>query len=804
MMKEHWQASWIWGDFPPNTANVYLEARRSFDLQEAPMAGRLYVSANQEYLLYVNGTVVGRGPSPADQQWKYYDEIDVTPLLAKGRNVLAIVAYNFGSTDIVTGQMQGPGGLIAELEIEQGNGVFCVAATDADWKVRRSPRWMARVSRQHQWNGFREIYLAEQEDGWEESAYDDSSWSGAVVIAKALDPDSPWPRLLPREIPPLHREWVSPAAIVRTETNFGVSLGESGMLRNRLGSTEAFGSPEHAPSSQEVIGLPEDSAGKERDPGGLAAGTTDWTLDASMPGSLPGVVYDFTSEIVGYPELELDAPEGGVIQLSYGESLELQLYDTFILRKGRNRLKPFGRRAFRFLQVTAQATPAALTISRFGVESVHYPFDESGFFRCSDERLNRIWEVGAYTTLVNSQDHLEDCPLREKALWVADAVVMGKVIYHAFGDDRLLRKCLLQGARIQNDDGSIPGTGPERNSFLLPDFCAHWLFGVHSHWLYTKDRGFLEEIWPAITRLMAWFALQEDRDGLFAGADRPGWWCFIDWADYIDRRDRVTAVSCFYYKALGLAAELAQEVGHGELAGQWNDQTVRLRAAIREQMRPPGEIVFADCIGSDGLSKQITAQTNFAAIWSGLMDPAEEDRFLDEWYDGGKLPPLRGAFFYHVVLETLMSKGRVDRALEIIRSYWGGMLDRGATTWWETYDPSTPACTVPSAYQGNTPTYLVDHIPVSFSHGWGASPSYILTQSVLGLDLSRLGDQEVYLAPHAGDLDWAEGAVPTRFGMMEGSWKRGKGGKLKYELTIPEGITVKAIDGTELVLRIRD
>ena len=89
---------------------------------------------------------------------------------------------------------------------------------------------------------------------------------------------------------------------------------------------------------------------------------------------------------------------------------------------------------------------------------------------------------------------------------------------------------------------------------------------------------------------------------------------------------------------------------------------------------------------------------------------------------------------------------------------------------------------------------------MSFSHGWGASPSYILTQSVLGLDLSRLGDQEVYLAPHAGDLDWAEGAVPTRFGMMEASWKREKGGKLKYELTVPEGITVKAIDGLSLCL----
>nr|WP_255369122.1 alpha-L-rhamnosidase C-terminal domain-containing protein [Mycobacterium sp. E3298] len=389
------------------------------------------------------------------------------------------------------------------------------------------------------------------------------------------------------------------------------------------------------------------------------------------------------------------------------------------------------------------------------------------------------------------------------ALRVADAVVMGKVIYHTFGDELLLRKCLLQGARIQNEDGSIPGTGPERNAFLLPDFCAHWLLGVHEHWRYTKDRAFAEEAWPAVERLLGWFLAQEDENGLFAGADRDGWWCFIDWADYIDKRDRVTVVSCFYYKALQSAAEMARDLGMPDRAAEWTERAVRLRASIRANLRQPGSLVFADCRGPEGLSPSVTAQTNFAAMWSGVMDDEEAERFLDEWYDAGRLPGLKGAFFYHVVLEALIERGRTERALAIMRSYWGGMLERGATTWWETFDPATPACTIPSPYQGNTPTYLIDNIPVSACHGWGASPSYILTQYVLGVDLSRLGDGIVRLHPRPGDLEWAEGAVPTRFGAIRAAWRRADDGSIRIEAEVPETVRVEAPESVKLVVTRR-
>lgn len=762
--KVNWKASWIWIDTPPLTPNVYVEARRVFRVKAPVEAAQLHISANQAYWLYVNGVFAGYGPSPADNGWKYFDTYDVRELLRVGGNVIAVVAYNFGTEDIVTKQMQGPGGLIAQLEWNDPSGTRRIA-TDGSWKARRSERWAAQVSRQHQWNGYREIYAAEREDGWEQPDYDDRSWQNAEIAARLTDPELLWKRLLPREIPFLRKEKVKPLSIVRTDLNYGAIDGEERALA---------------------------SSGDAK----------PWTADASVPGSIPGVVFDFGIETVGYPEFVLQAPQGGVMQLWYGESLDMQLYDTFLLRKGDNRLRPFGRRAFRYLYVTFQAAPAPVQVDSFEVERVGYPFAEEGSFACSDSLLERIWRTGVDTTRINSQDHLEDCPLRERALWVADAVVMAKVIYHVWGDWRLLRKCLLQGARIQNEDGSIPGTGPERNPFVLPDFCAHWLYGVSDYWRFSGDRAFLEEVWPGVEWLMDWFAAQEDDSGLFAGADREGWWCFIDWADYIDRRDRVTAMSCFYYKALHTAADLAVAAGLPGTAAAWSQRAARLRRTIRSQLRAPGgSRVFADCLGPDGvLSDKITAQSNFAAIWCGLYEPEEANRFVSDWYEAGRLPELKGAFFYHIVLESLFMLGRAPLALDKIRTYWGSMLQRGATTWWETFDPSTPDCTIPSPYQGNTPTYLIDHIPVSACHGWGASPTYLLTQCVLGIDVSHLGEGRVRFEPVPGDLTWARGFVPTKYGRIEAEWHRqDHGAELSMRIKVPKGLTAAVPEGAELI-----
>ncbi len=752
---EKWEASWIWVDEGLRRNNQYIEARGSFELRTSPESAVLRITANQEYALFVNGAEIGRGPSPCDNGSQYYDIYEVADKLRPGRNAVAVLAYNFGTDDIVTGQRQGPGGLLCQIDLGSGTEVgprVCATATGESWKCRVSPRWRPDSIRMHRWGGYREIYLTDREDGWEMPDYDDSAWPGAAVVAMAEGGDSPWPKLIEREIPYLKRSRLRPEGLIGEQAYLGTIANGDSVLEGAVRS----------------------------DP---------MVVDASVPGSYPNVTYDFGREVVGYPELELEAPEGGVVHLFYGEGLELELTDTFVLKRGSNRLRSFGRRAFRYMKLALQGAPAPVEVHSVRMESVHYPYPEQGSFACSDDRLNRIWEVGKYTTVVNSQDHFEDCPHREAALWVADAVVMARVVYQTFGDLALVRKCLLQISRIQNADGSIPGTGPESNSFTLPDFCAHWLFGVKEYVDYSGDDEFLAELWPSVGRLEAWFRSQEDEEGLFANADRDGWWCFIDWSDDIERKDKVTAISCYYYKFLLTAALLARRMGEGERAQALETKADRLRFTIRKRMRLPDSPLFADCLSADGLSASLTAQTNFVAAWCGIMEAEEIRIFIEDFYLPGKLPPIKGAFFYHIVLETLFACSYREEALKEIGSFWGAMLDRGATTWWETFDPSLPACTVPSPYLGHTPTYMQAAIPVSFSHGWGASPTYLLSREVLGVDTSRLGEGFIAFRPAvAKGLSWAKGTVPTPRGDVEASWFKTDGGEYAFEARMPAGL----------------
>jgi len=763
MNRESWKAKWIWAQHTAGQDNVFIEARKQFQADVAVSRATLRISANQAYKLYINHVEIGSGPAPADLEWMTYDQYEVTDFIKNGSNTIAITAHNFGRDEIVTGQLQGPGGLICQLDLYGGKEDSIhpelSVATDADWKCRRSQRWKQGVSRQHYWNGYREIIDMAQEDGWEEAGYDDSSWPDAAVIASAEEAGSAWPRLLPREIPFLAKTTVYPERVIAAEAYLGGVSEPEAVLAANAGRS----------ASHHTV------------------------LDASAPGSIPQIMYDFGKEVVGFPELDVYAEEGGVLQLFYGESLEVALTDTFLLRKGMNKLSPFGRRAFRYMKIAAMATPVPAKLEKLRIQFVHYPYPEGGMFRCSDERLNQIWEIGRYTTIVNSQNHFEDCPHREGALWVADSVVMAKVVYHTFKDTALVRKSLMQAARIQNDDGSIPGTGPVRNPFLLPDFCAHWLFGVWEYYCNTRDKAFLEGVWPYVVRLAEWFARQEDESGLFAKADRDGWWCFIDWSDDIERKDRVTAISCFYYKFLLTAARIAGELGDHDNHTGYGSKAAELRTAVRQLLKTPGASVFADSLTSDGLSESITAQTNFTAAWTGIMDRSEVDDFVVNYYLANKLPPIRGAFFYHIVLETLFQYGYAEEAAKQIREYWGAMVDRGATTWWETFDPSLPFATTPSPYMGHTPTYLQDAVPVSYSHGWGAAPTVLLTKELLGIDVSRLGMEGVALhpTPLAG-IDWMEGAVPTVQGDIKASWRREENGLISFRAEIPASMAWSA------------
>ncbi|WJH32728.1 hypothetical protein N6H14_20895 [Paenibacillus sp. CC-CFT747] len=66
----------------------------------------------------------------------------------------------------------------------------------------------------------------------------------------------------------------------------------------------------------------------------------------------------------------------------------------------------------------------------------------------------------------------------------------------------------------------------------------------------------------------------------------------------------------------------------------------------------------------------------------------------------------------------------------------------------------------------------------------------MLTQFVLGMDVSESGGGAIRFEPHPGGLDWAEGTVPTRYGPVRAAWKKGEDGVLDCTLSVPAGVKV--------------
>ena len=157
-------------------------------------------------------------------------------------------------------------------------------------------------------------------------------------------------------------------------------------------------------------------------------------------------------------------------------------------------------------------------------------------------------------------------------------------------------------------------------------------------------------------------------------------------------------------------------------------------------------------------------------------------------------------------LATLVGPdGREKAALDLIRTYWGGMLDLGATTFWEDFDLAwTKNATridelVPEGRKdihGDCGAYCYEGFRHSLCHGWASGPTAWLSRHVLGVSPAAPGFTTARIAPVLGDLDWAEGSYPTPQGPIRVRHERRQDGTIRSWVTAPEGVAIEAVGCT--------
>lgn len=752
--------------------NFYLLVRVPFELERAQRV-TVHLSANNHYMAHLDGDWLGRGPAAADPSYAYLDRYTTDGELSPGHHVLAVMAFNqgVGAPHPQFQMWDGPGGCLAEVRGDDG---ALIAATTPGTAVRRAPHLQRGTDplRTTVW-GFEEVWnLTLEPTGWRQVDFDDSGWDAGVPAQFAPA------TVYRREAPPL-TGWDAVPARVLTVAEQGGSISCA-----------------------------------------LDDGTFTLRASAAEPGSWPFVTLDFGREVVGYPEFEIEGADGFMI-VSYGETLEVERCDTLVPGRERARWSPYHRRAFRFMRLEFAQFPQ-VRIHGLRMRCVNADIQLAGAFECDDQVLADTWDFGRYTLLTASQDYYEADAWRERAIWLCG--VEHRIASVTYGVDDVLRESLRQLARIQQPEGFLPATGPVSNTTVLPEVPVYWILALQESTCWSGDGAIARELYPTLVRLMEWYEREAGDGGLLDVTGKP-WWVWTSWAR-LDRRGLFAPLNFRYHDALRRAAWLADFLDEGDRASHWRSLAQHVRTRCRGLFFDADRGVYVDCVEHGEPTAWYSQQTNSLATICGVageeggaavvrtLDPAllpsttkpfmAINDLWGGWYStvvdhtgygepnganfGARIGYCQSGFDAAWLAEALFQTGSDERALSVIRQYWGGMLERNATAGWELFDPYTQRSAVPHR------TSLGARFRNSHCHVYANASTYLLSRYVLGAHIAEPGGRRVAVSPQCGDLRRASGVVPLRHGDLGITWER-DGDELAVSVDVPEGTTVEVGSG---------
>jgi len=517
---------------------------------------------------------------------------------------------------------------------------------------------------------------------------------------------------------------------------------------------------------------------------GVVSGTDSITVDSSKlsEGQAPFVILDFGKEIGG--RLVLKSDQMSVADIAVGESLE-ELNSPYhdgqkiVTTKGGTSSTDYT--AFRYAKISfpvIQGMANVKTYTEMDIDHDFYPVEYGGSFECSDPRLTKIWYTGAYTAHLCMQFGVLDGPKRDRGEWMGDIGVSGKVIDDVFGDTFLMEKSLTD-LRTAAQGTSAPGEPPQKHVNGFSGYSCAWISALADFHRHQGDLGYLSSQKSNLISMLEYLQKDLDDRGVFANLHKAD--DFVDWAPGLedDSPQNREDIHFTLLKAVNDAVFMFQELGDSEKTQYYQ--------ALAENLKASGHKIFFDQASNTfGPYRQVNAMAVLSGTPSGSDGENIYEKILQPSSPAWKA--IATPYYNYYVLEAMAELGHYDGALEVIRSYWGGMLDLGATTFWEAYDPSWPK------------EHFHDHLKaddgegtfVSLAHGWSAGPTAWLTENVLGIRPKTGGFKSVEISPHLEDLQWASGSVPTPHGILSVKVeKKDKG--LRVNLTLPAGIHAKVI-----------
>lgn len=453
-------------------------------------------------------------------------------------------------------------------------------------------------------------------------------------------------------------------------------------------------------------------------------------------------LYDFGKETFGY--LKVKGLKGR-IHIYYGESAEEALdkehCETLdILSEGGK----LDSKAFRYVYIEKEPDSSFEEVL---MDYEYAPFDteRSGSFRCSDEELNHIWDVAAYTMDLTTREFFMDGIKRDRWTWSGDAIQSYLMNYYLRFDTECVKRTIRQLR------GKDPVTAHVNT---IMDYTFYWFKSIYDYYLYTADIAFVREMWPRMVTLMDYVEGRLNEDGMAEGQADD--WIFVDWVDFpMHKRGTLCFEQILLMKAMETMAVCSKLLN---IKTDYRVKSESLRNKIKQTFWSYEQKAYYHAIENGKINKQITKFANMFAILYGLAYEEERHEIMQSVMLNPVIDPITTPYMRFYELETLCIDGLQEQVLQEMKAYWGGMLHEGATSFWEKYNPEEKG-TQHLAMYGRP-------YGKSLCHAWGASPIYLIGKYFLGVRPTKPGYEEYEVHPALGGLEWMEGDVPTPVGKI--------------------------------------
>lgn len=380
------------------------------------------------------------------------------------------------------------------------------------------------------------------------------------------------------------------------------------------------------------------------------------------------------------------------------------------------------------------------------IRAIHQYVDISvrAKFISSDVLLNRIWSVAEHTFKLCSGIFFIDGIKRDKWIWGGDAYQSFFVNQYLMADEDIDRRTLL--ALRGNDPMST-----HINTIL--DYTMYWILGIKAHYEAYGDLEFLEQVFPKMCSLMEFCESQLDENGFIIG--REGDWIFIDWAD-LDKEGALCAEQMLFAECYRTMAAVSAHLGKEHtLCAAYQLKYELLKKNINALYWNEEKGAYIDSFVSG--KGHVSRHANIFAILFDIADGEKQEQIIEKVLHNDGVPQITTPYFKFYEMDALCRMGYLDEVLAKIREYWGGMLERGAVTFWEEFNPDAP---VEEQYD-----MYGDKFGKSLCHAWSASPVYLLARYFVGLKVTDPVKGKYELHPHLEYFDSLDCTLPV--GRME-------------------------------------